>query len=82
MKEIGVVSWKLPSREMSCQHFRDHFPPEKITTFTDFSYLWTDFMTVSLSSYSHSTDVVNWSLLVNKGQTDRQSVHGETKYTS
>ena len=26
MKEIGVVLWKLPLREMSCQHFREIFP--------------------------------------------------------
>ena len=28
MKEIGVVSWKLPLREMSCQHFREFSPSE------------------------------------------------------
>ena len=28
MKEIEVVSWKLPPREMSCQHFREFFPSE------------------------------------------------------
>ena len=28
MKEIGVVSWKLPPREMSCQHFREIIPSE------------------------------------------------------
>ena len=26
MKEIGVISWKLPPREMSCQHFCEIFP--------------------------------------------------------
>ena len=29
MKEIGVVSWKLPPREMSCQCFREIFPQRK-----------------------------------------------------
>ena len=29
MKEMGVVSWKLPPREMSCKHFRDIFPQRK-----------------------------------------------------
>ena len=24
MKEIGVISWKLPPHEMSCQHFREN----------------------------------------------------------
>ena len=26
MKEIVVVSWKLPPRELSCQHFREIIP--------------------------------------------------------
>ena len=30
MKEIGVISWKLPPREMSCQHFREIFPQRKL----------------------------------------------------
>ena len=30
MKEIGVVSWKLPPREMSYQHFREIFPQRKL----------------------------------------------------
>ena len=30
MKEIGVVSWKLPPHEMSCQHFREIFPQRKL----------------------------------------------------
>ena len=43
MKEIGVVSGKLPPREMSCQLFREippspppppPPPPGKLTTFT------------------------------------------------
>ena len=34
MKEIGVVSRKLPAREMSYQQFRDIFPLAKITMFT------------------------------------------------
>ena len=29
MKEIGVISWKLPPREMSCQRFSRDFPPAK-----------------------------------------------------
>ena len=29
MKEIGIESWKLPPREMSCQHFREIFPQRK-----------------------------------------------------
>ena len=28
MKEIGVVSWKFPPREMSYQHFREISPSE------------------------------------------------------
>ena len=28
MKEKGVVSWKLPPREMSCKYFREIFPSE------------------------------------------------------
>ena len=40
MKEIGVVSWKLPSRGMSCQRFREIFPPVKITTLTVLLQLW------------------------------------------
>ena len=35
MKEIGVVSWKLPPREMSCQSFREiPPPPREKNTFT------------------------------------------------
>ena len=29
MKELGVVSWKLPPREMSCQHFHEIFAQRK-----------------------------------------------------
>ena len=29
MKEIAEVSWKLPQREMSCQHFREIPPPSE-----------------------------------------------------
>ena len=29
MKEIGVVSWKFPPREMSYQHFHEIFPQQK-----------------------------------------------------
>ena len=29
MKEVGVVSWKLPPREMSCQHFHEISPEQK-----------------------------------------------------
>ena len=29
MKEIIVVSWKLPPREMFRQHFREIFPQQK-----------------------------------------------------
>ena len=28
VKEIGEISWKLPPREKSCQHFREIFPSE------------------------------------------------------
>ena len=32
---------KLPPREMSCQHFRDNFPPAKQYEWTDgVQYLW------------------------------------------
>ena len=29
MKKMGIVSWKLPLCEMSCQHFRAIFPQRK-----------------------------------------------------
>ena len=29
MKEKGVVSWKLPPSEMSCQHFPEIPPPSE-----------------------------------------------------
>ena len=38
MKEIGVVSWKLPPREMSSQHFRE-IPPHVYSIFLNFSGL-------------------------------------------
>ena len=31
MKEIEVLSWKLPPCERSCPHFRKNFPPVQIT---------------------------------------------------
>ena len=42
MKEIGIVSWKLPPREMSCQHFCKFSPSENNYVYSIFNFLWNE----------------------------------------
>ena len=44
MEEIGVVSWKLPPREMSWQHFHE-IPPKRIwprLQYFEMESIWND----------------------------------------
>ena len=51
MKEKGGVLWKLPPREMSCQHFREIFPQGKYPRL-QYLFLWWDHaVLLNLSTY-------------------------------